>query len=45
MSDDVLDDKYLIGTLNRNIDYELDLYKTVNVAVTFDWEEGLILVA
>ena len=33
VSDDVIDYKYLIGTLHRDVDYELDVFKTVDVIV------------
>ena len=46
VKNDVLDYKYLIGTFHRDIDYELDLFKTVDVVVeTFDETEGPVIVA
>ena len=46
VSADVDDYKYLIGTLHRDIDYELELFKTVDVLVeTFDELEGPVIVA
>ena len=46
ISNDVDDYKYLIGTLHRDVDYELELFKTVDVVEeTFDVEEGPIIVA
>ena len=46
VSHDVDDYKYLIGTLHRDVDYELELFKTVDVVEeTFDEEQGPIIVA
>ena len=46
VSDDVNDYKYLIGTLHRDFDYELEAFKTVDVLVeTFDETEDPVIVA
>ena len=46
VSHDVDDYKYLIGTFHRDVDYELELFKTVDVVEeTFDVDEGPIIVA
>ena len=43
---DVDDNKCLIGTRHRDVDYELELFQTVDVAEeTFDVEQRLIIVA
>ena len=46
VSNDVLDYKYLIGTLHRDLDFELALFRTMDVVEeTFDETEGPIIVA
>ena len=46
VSHDVLDYKYLIGTLHRDVDFELTLFKTMDVVEeTFDETEGPVIVA
>ena len=46
VSDDVNDYKYLIGTLHRDEDYELELFRTTDVLVeTFDETDGPVIVA
>ena len=46
VSHDVLDYKYLIGTLHRDLDFELALFRTMDVVEeTFDETEGPIIVA
>ena len=46
VSYDVDDYKYLIGTLHRDTDYELNLFKMIDVVEeTFDEERGPIIVA